>query len=415
MFSSLPSKAGSLRRSLSWATTGFGLMSLMLGTAAAQQTTSGWSFSVGVQVRRVSASFDVGAPALIDISRWYSLSGSSGPGDVGLFSTTSGPVVYDDGTVGPDASGDNAGHASFTVDSPSQVNFGTEPPGFDFPIPGTVVFHSSAQSYERTASFSERSFSDSDSAMAAAPVIEARHGLGRMYGWDVGVTTGWSMLSAQLSSGRGLTAIVQIAESTTNSRYTYTYDLPAVSGTKGFPPNYSNASETGAVFDADAYNSDIGAGPSDKAFAYDPRVSRSSGSQNRVIAVLEAQSTADLDVKANIVPLLFDAHGSLGKRLTLLVAAGPTLNILSHDLTVRTDWSRNGTHLHTDTISDSGIHFLPGVSARVGFGISLSERWSAEFTGGYDWVQAQSVSVGNTSAQIDLSSWTGMIALRTRF
>ncbi|MCB1208934.1 MAG: hypothetical protein KDK97_06385 [Verrucomicrobiales bacterium] len=380
---------------------------------------SGWSVSAGLQTRQVNVGFQLAAPSAISAAGAYSLRRAAGLGDVGVATSGTQFLRYEDGTVGVDLSFFKRGDTSFSVSSASQVVFGDQPPGADFATPGTVTFHSSGIAYEYATLFSATPYEGEDNEVVLSPFIELRRELFRNDRLSAGVSVGWSWLQSSHSSGWQNVASLAVVETATRTNYTYVYDLPASAGgaPTGFPPVYDNTSSTGVIVDPDAYNSFGGFSPGDDEFVRSARTLRNGRSSDRLIVLLQARSRADLKLNAQVLPMLADIRWQAAPRMALSLLAGPTLNVIHHRLNSRTDWLLNGRRFASSEASDSGTRLTVGGTLRALVSVALSQdgRWSFEAGGGYDWVPAHTVSAGHATAKIDLSSWVGSAGFRYVF
>ncbi|MCB1237317.1 MAG: hypothetical protein KDM91_19795 [Verrucomicrobiae bacterium] len=391
------------------------------GSRAEPGAGSGWSVTAGAQVRRIDVGFQVDAPAPISWSGLFSRRGNSGPGDVGVATSGSDFITYLDGTVGINRHPIRDRDTSFTVASLSQVEYGIpQAPGFDFNSAGHVTFHSGGTTYEYAKHYRPSPFSVDDSAVVVSPLVELQRTLFQDDEFFVDLVVGWSWLESEHATGTRTVATQSLVETKTNSRYTYVYDFPTSSAgvPAGFPPTFDNSSgATGLIYDAADYNAFGGFGPGDVEYVRNPRTFGSHGSMDRVIAVISAESSAALEVDAHVIPILLEARRQLNPRLFLSVSAGPTLNVISHDLESRTDWYLNGSHLASQRDSDSGTDLVVGASVRGTLSYVLSDDGTFLFEtgGGYDWVPTQTASAGNARAEFDLSSWIGTLGFCKHF
>ncbi|MCB1229348.1 MAG: hypothetical protein KDN19_03730 [Verrucomicrobiae bacterium] len=382
-----------------------------LGLQAAPE---GWSVSVGVQARQVDVGFQIDAPSPVNARSLFSPRSSRGPGDVGVATSGTDFISYSDGTVGTNLDTAHDFDTSFTVNSASQVVFGSQPPGEDFATPGTVIFHSSGTTYEYDEHVATNPFSVDDNEVVVSPYIELRRTLCEQDGVFFDLAVSWTYLESEHGTGTPRNVLTQsVMESVTSERYTYIYDLPSSSGgaPSGFPPVYSNAGSNGVIYNADGYNAFGGFGPGDPHYVQNPRTYGSQRTSDRLVALLEAESSARLDVDAHVIPIILDARCEVKPGIMLGIGAGPTLNVISHDLHSQTDWYLNGSHIGSDRDSNSGTDFVVGATVRALLSVALSDdgTFCFEASGGYDWVPSQTVSAGPTQAEIDLSSWMGSI------
>ncbi len=388
-----------------------------LGVRAETEEGSGWTVTAGAQVRRIDVGFQIDAPEPVSWGRLYVRRGDSGPGDVGVATSGSDFITYLDGTVGVNQHPVRDRDSSFSVASLSQVVFGTQALGADFPTTGQVTFHSASTGYDYEGHYRADPFSVEDSEVVVSPFIELQRNLFEDGGLFVDVVVGWSYLESQHGTGTRTVATQTLEESRTDSRFTYLYDLPSAVAPSGFPPVYSNAGLNGVIYDAADYNAFGGFGPGDAEYVRNPRTLESHRTADRLVAVLTAESSATLEVDAHVIPILLEARRQISPRIFLAAGAGPTLNVISHDFGSRTDWYLNGSPFAMERESDSGTDLVVGATVRATLSVILSDDGTLllEGGGGYDWVPTQTVSTGNARADFDLSSWIGTLGLCNHF
>lgn len=204
---------------------------------AAGNAASGWAISAGAEVRQMSVGFSISPPAAPNTTGLFSLRDAAGLGDVGVVSSKSQIIHYSDGSVGPDRSSLGKDRdTSFSVASTTQVVFGTQPPGADFPTAGSVTFHSSGTSYAYERSFFSNGFSTDDDQVVVGPYIRLRRELSSSPAFTVGFATGWSYFQSRHSSGEQIVGRLVVNEIATRSNYTYLYSLASAGASAGFPP-----------------------------------------------------------------------------------------------------------------------------------------------------------------------------------
>lgn len=385
---------------------------------AAGNAASGWAISAGAEVRQMSVGFSISPPAAPNTTGLFSLRDAAGLGDVGVVSSKSQIIHYSDGSVGPDRSGLGKDRdTSFSVAFTTQVVFGTQPPGADFPTAGSVTFHSSGTSYAYERSFFSNGFSTDDDQVVVGPYIRLRRELSSSPAFTVGFATGWSYFQSRHSSGEQIVGRLVVNEIATRSNYTYLYSLASAGASAGFPPDYDNSKATGAIYDADSYNSFGGFSPGDPEFVHDPLTLRSSSSTATPLLFMEARSIASLHLQTHVIPFLFDVTWKLSPRMAAGIEAGPTLNLINHDLRSQTDWTLNGTRIARQTDSSRGTHVAVGATVRAKLAVALTSdhRWSLEASGGYDWVPSHNVRAGPAQAEIDISSFVGSLGVCFKF
>ncbi|MCB1090554.1 MAG: hypothetical protein KDL87_03415, partial [Verrucomicrobiae bacterium] len=128
----------------------------------------------------------------------------------------------------------------------------------------------------------------------------------------------------------------------------------------GYPPNFDNTTLNGVIYNADGYNGFSGGGPGSSIYVRNPRTFGSSRTSERLFLPIEAVSSADLDLHANVIPILLDARFDLNPDVVLGIGAGPTLNIISHDLTSQTEWLYHGRTIASQSAIDRGTDVAVG-------------------------------------------------------
>ncbi len=139
-----------------------------------------------------------------------------------------------------------------------------------------------------------------------------------------------------------------VNEIATRSNYTYLYSLASAGASAGFPPVYDNSNATGAIYDADSYNSFGGFSPGDPEFVHDPLTLRSSSSTATPLLFMEARSIARLHLQTHVIPFLFDVTWKLSPRMAAGIEAGPTLSLINRSSFA----DRLDTQRHADRQTD---------------------------------------------------------------
>jgi hypothetical protein len=385
-------------------------------TASALDT--GWSYSFGTSARRVGVSFDLGPPQLVSTAGAYTVQAATGLGDVGVMTAPGQVITYADGSVGPDAANDGRGNASFTVAGAGQVVYGTRNPGDDFTIPGSVTFTSSGTTYAYAETFAATPSSQRQSETIVNPYAEVRHALIDVAGLSVDFSLGWAFLRSR-QQVQAPTGAITVVETASVNQYTYVYDFPAEAGDvpPGFPPTFDNTDFFGVIYDADAYNTWAGLDSSDPHFVRNPTTTVISTPTATPIALISANSAADLDLGVNVLPMMIDGQWRVTPWLAVRFGAGPTLNVVSYRLHEQTDWFVNGAYFTRRSETNRGTQVSIGASTRTTVAIALTPdgHWAMELGGGYDFVPAHTVTAGNARAKIDLSSWVTTAGFSVRF
>jgi hypothetical protein len=377
-----------------------------------------WSLSVGTEVRSIGVGFLLGAPVPPNTAGVLSLRRSAGLGDVGVATNGSQTVFYEDGSVGTDGTGKGR-DSSFSVDSASQVVFGTRAGGADFATTGSATFHSSGISYAQEQAYTNMSYEGEDNAVVIGPHLELRCELFNTPLVSAGFSIGWSFFDSTHRTGLRTVASLAINEIETRNNYTYIYSLPesADRSPTGFPPNYDNTQATGVVYNANAYNTFSGFSPGDPEYVHAPITQATSSRNSSQIALLEARSSASLRLQTQVLPFLLDSTFHITPRFAAGIAAGPTLNVVSHHLNTQTEWLLNGAVIQRQQDASHGTHVATGATLRGAISMALTpdSRWSLEAGFGWDWVPSHKVEAGTASAEIDLSSWVSSIGVRFVF
>ncbi len=131
-----------------------------------------------------------------------------------------------------------------------------------------------------------------------------------------------------------------------------------------------------------------------------------------------ATSSVDLDVDAQA--FTFQAGARLlwqpSRRLALLVQPALTANLL--DATAHrheTFRQPDGTVIATWNDTASKQAWRMGAGVQAGARLSLSERWNLTASGGYEWVDKHSLTVGPDQTRIDLSGYQLELAIGRTF
>jgi len=327
---------------------------------------AGWFFSAGTSVRTIHTSFDFGAgdPDLLDWRNFFDGRSSRNPG---LYSGADSPVVYDDGSVGPQNPNSPPGVAIGTVDTEGQVL--PHPLGEDNGFLNAVLaFHTGGYAY-RTESGPSQDVDDT----TAGPSLNWGYRLGEVHGIRLNLVSGWTFLRSQHSTGP--VTVVEVFED--QIEFTYLYDYINVQG--GTLPGVIDG-DAGIIYDAALITPIFGEGyqsPRERAETVPSATPR-----------FYAVSRADLDVSLNELPFGIEAGRSVGP-VELYLTTGLTFNAIHYELTNELAWyeQRSDTPRFQKTWRDSGSPIKAGLfggiaaklpltpSGRVYLDASTTYRW----------------------------------------
>lgn len=378
------------------------LLDVGLGTVRAQlfstlEGQSGSHFRVGVSVRKVGIQHSFKAPTPLPLNRFFAT--PTGPGDVGLFTETSGPIQYEDGSLDL---GFDPGLARAVIDDRSQVvDTNRNSFGFVGSI-DRVTFSSSGTVYSETMTDFSAAGSTSSEEEAAMPFVEWVVPLIEEEDRFLRLFTGYSFLSTGSDSGPRLVGLQSFDATTTT--YSYHYDLLG-----GLDPNPTFPYETGGILFDEALatfpGSDVGGD------LLDPTTSQR---QSQASTPLVAFSRSQLDVDLHEIPLGLEWGRRLG-RSEWALRGGLTLNAVDLDLTTRTDWYlRGGGRAFLSSVSnESASEFACGAFLGASVTYPLNEDGSVYLRahGTYHWVEDISVATLHATSTVQLSSWEGGLGI----
>jgi hypothetical protein len=358
---------------------------------------SGSHVRVGVSVRNVGIRHSFGAPSPLPMTRIFGT--PSGPGDVGLYTATSGTIEYEDGSL---SQGFDPGLATAVINDASQI-VETNRISFPFGVPADrVTFSSSGTSYSETMSDLSAAGSASSDEIAAMPYIEWAIPLIEEDDRFLRFVTGYSFLSTGSDSGPQVTGLQRLDADTTT--YLYHYDL-----LDGPDPGASFPYEASSVLFDEALatfpGSDVGGD------LRDPTVSlRRSQASTSLVALSRSQ----LDIDLHEIPLGLEWGRRIG-RSEWALRGGLTLNAVDLDLITRTDWYVRGSGrlLASSVSTESASEFACGAFLGASVTYPLNEDGSVYFRadGSYNWVNDVSLSTLNATSTVELSSWEGGIGI----
>lgn len=358
---------------------------------------SGSHFRVGVSVRKIGFRHSFTAPSPLRLTRFFAT--PSGPGDVGLFTATSGPIEYADGRLD---FGFDPGLAKGVINNPGQLtDTNRDSSGFVGSI-DRVTFSSSETAYSDTMTDFSSSGSTSSDEEAAMPFVEWVVPLIEEDDQFLRFVTGYSFLSTGSDSGPRLVGSQSFDATTTT--YLYHYDL--LGGLNADPtfPYETN----GILFDemlATFPGSDVGGD------LLDPTTSRK---QSQASTPLVALSRSHIDVDLHEIPLGLEWGRRIG-RSEWALRGGLTLNAVDLDLTTRTDWylRGSGSPLISSVSGESASEFACGAFLGASVTCPLNEDGSVYLRahGTYHWVDDISVSTIHATSTVELSSWEGGLGI----
>lgn len=358
---------------------------------------SGSHFRVGVSARKIGIRYSYSPVAPLDLSSRFAT--PSGPGDVGFFTATSGPVVYEDGRLD---SVSQPGLVDGVINGIGQVRHTNR---FAFGVVSLidrVTFSSSETDYSETFTDLSSQGAAGSEEEAAMPYVEWVLPLIENDDRFLRFVAGYHFLSTGSETRPELVGLQTLDSLTTT--YLYHYDhLGVISPTDQFPLN------TGVIlFDvalATFPGSDIGGD------LLDPTGSRA---VSRDATSVLALSRSRLDVDLHEIPLGLE-WGRRSGRGEWALRGGITLNAVDLDLVTRTDWVQAGSGrlLASTLASESGSEFACGAYLGASVTWPLNEDGSVYLRahGTYHWVDEVSISASHATATVELSSWEGGLGI----
>lgn len=135
-----------------------------------------------------------------------------------------------------------------------------------------------------------------------------------------------------------------------------------------------------------------------------------------------ADNIVSVDVETFLYEFRFGAQYSrpIGENSRFLIAPALTLNILDVDLVRNETWVATYSDGSTEELNrfqdkSSSTEFLFGAGIQLGFSTDLSDRWTLEINGAYDFVSEASISAGPNTIKIDPSGFTVGLAFVRAF
>ena len=365
-------------------------------------TQSRWSIGAGLTYRQIDADFDirpVGRPLSFHRD-------PSGRGDVGLFLGGDGIKSYNDGSVGPDYEGGD-GSAYTVINSPGQLTDTGRITDFEVVADGqvpiyNVAFHTSyAESSEQ---YGGRPYHDSDTDDAFGPYVELRYAAYQGSDLSVNLMLGYSYISGDLGSDKGLLATESVDR--TSSRYTYNYDYDAVNaGALG--ASYPFVDGAYSIIDPDGSYAQ-GAG-------FQAPHKSSNSSTGRIASYYEV-GQAQLDVDLHEIVLAPEIAFQTGI-LHVGLSVGPTLNFVNTDFDASASWYRTGSShaVKTYHVSESKSDVELGVMGQISLQVDVTKNIFLQGSASYRYVPTVDTAAAFASSQLDLSSFSGSAGLGVRF
>lgn len=366
---------------------------------AENNSPSKWSLSAGIRSREIDVEFSAAAPS--GYADWASLvRRPRNSGSTDIDNGTTPRTDYEDGEVVFDPAWTwNDGTSLFGMDNDAQLGIRD--------MFNTVTFGST-----RTRQWSELSqtaLEGEDDTTTGGAYIAARRALGDK---GLGALIQYGVNMFETGSGPQETARQTIMERQT--RYATTYDIYGWGAAVTPAPFEGGDAFEWVVVDAALHNAVYGwMGLGD---AMDPR--QTQDARQRTLAVLTATSDTDLDVDAHDLLLGLEWALPIGDWLSLSLAAGPTLNVISWELEHTTEWvnQTTGASLQTIQEKEKDDEFEVGAAAQVTVRLNLDKkgRVFCEGAAAYNWVDKIDAETDSASAEIDVSSFSGSAGIGIR-
>ncbi len=365
---------------------------LALGTVArsahADETSSGWFFSVGTSIRSIQSGFQLNPSSpMLDWQHFFVPRAAQG--DTGLYTGGADTIQYLGGFVGPQNPDLPVGLAQGQVDSSTQI--------LPHPVGTGGAFANAVIAYGATA-FEYRPETD------AGGVADEGTGAGPSFQWGyrladtVNLVSGWTFLSTNHTTGSD--RVANVFEDQLNFTILYDYIADANSGIQ--IPGTVNGQEQGIVSNADLLTPIYGPGYESPRRSVDV----AKGREARFYAV----SRADLEVSLQEIPFGIEIGHRVGP-LECYLTGGATLNLIDYDLTSRLDWFESGlsTPRFSGSWRDTGNPLKAGLFGGLTAKLFLndSKRIYVEGSTSYRWVDPVHASAGIVDVEIDVSSWEG--------
>jgi len=366
---------------------------------AEKNSPSKWSLSAGVRSRDLDVEFSAAAPS--SYADWASLvRRPRNTGSTDIDNGTTPRTDYEDGEVVFDPSWTWVdGTSLFGMDNDAQLGIRD--------VFNTVTFGST-----RTRQWSELSqtaLEGEDDTTKGGAYVAARRAIGDK---GLGCLVQYGINVFEIDSGWQETARQTIMERQT--RYATTYDIYGWGSAVTPAPFEGGDVSEWVVVDAALHNAFYGwMGLGD---AMEPR--QTQDARQRTLAVLTASSKTDLDVDVHDLLLGLEWALPIGDWLSLSLAAGPTLNVISWDLEHTTEWinQTTGAALQTMQEKDGDDEFEVGAAAQVTVRLNMDKkgRVFCEGSAAYNWVDKIDASTESASAEIDVSSFSGSAGIGIR-
>ncbi len=368
-------------------------------------------FRAGVSIRKISADFSGTLSSSSNVPTISQLlNRQSGTGDVGLFQGGLGKVTYDDGFAGGDFGLANGGLASgdaqtvintaAQVSATNRIAFGLNQAIQE------VAFSTSDFTYNSTLSPQSGSLTISDDQTTAGAFFQLVFPLKEKDDRFLNALIGYSIYNTSHQGGAIPLGTARINETERTHTYTYDYLGPANPNTSSFP--FDGTGSGGLIYDAALQIitiSDLQGG------VLDPRQSTSSNSTPFNFTGI---SRASLNVELHEIPIGLEWGKKYGKT-NIALNGGGTINIVDYDLYSRTDWYQAGNPnpVFSQMYHDSDTPVKGGAYLGLNFTRPLNKKGTVYLEGhaSYRWVDTITARAGETSVEIDASSWEGGLGI----
>ncbi len=348
---------------------------------------------VGLSARKISVDFSITPNTTLPFSAMPNL--SMGMGDVGLFTDTSGNIIYENGSVGPSSM---PGSADAIINDVSQIT----PTGRYFmgEVPVDQVTFNTMSMFTINEAVTGSGLTISDDQAVVGPYIDLVIPLTENADRFTNFVVGYRFYDTDHGFGPQLIGYQKAAAYATTNTYQYDFlDYSAPTDPASYP--YSSSDST--IYDAAAFSrsNDL----------LDPRTSSTTGNTFTNIMVF---SQTSLNLNLHEIPFGFECGRQIGKS-TFSLTAGGTLNIvdlrMSSWTTMYQYGGRNLIHTRTSHHTDTPVKL--GAYAGVNFTHPLNDDGSCYLNihGSYRWVDSFTASTADVSANIDLSSWEGGVGI----
>lgn len=370
--------------------------------AEAVASGSRWSLSVGATVRSLESDFHLRGPSYRVTPPRSTRSGR----EAGLYGGT-GVTNYDNGSVGPGIDflipGVAVASGGSVTPSGRAINLGfIQIPINNRTFTGSQRIESSAARGE----FYDASTDGEDTGFG--PEVTLRYTLTEPKdGLRVDLLAGYAFVPHEVEESTSL-GEVSVWRTRENRIFSYQYDsVPVDEFLLFIPPT--------VITDADALPIPPFVGNPFR----DPRTGRRAERDSDLLARFRAVGSVDLEVRLHELRLAPEIQFDLTDRLTVGIAAGPTLNIIDADLEAETRIYQSGRKapVYRSRSKASETQVAVGAMADLValYDLTRSGNLFLEGRVGYHWVDSVNISAGPASAEIDASSFTASLGLGWRF